>query len=168
MLLEDWNQTPLTVKNLLELKLHSRNPFFLAYLSACGTGRATDDELGEENLHLISAFQLAGFQHVIGTLWEVNDRVCVEVSTRLYEWMITHKMSDESVSGGLHYTIRYLRKQWIEEDLARQAAQSDANIRQETVLENPLRQDEIRNKRDVEICDDSLPPWIPFVHFGDR
>ncbi|RBR09503.1 uncharacterized protein FIESC28_09834 [Fusarium coffeatum] len=38
LLLNDWDSDPLTVTSLFDTKLHE-NPPFLAYLSACGTGR---------------------------------------------------------------------------------------------------------------------------------
>ena len=64
---------PLTVASLFELNLHNRAPF-LAYLSVCGTGEVRYDSFIDEALHLISVYQLAGFRHVIGTLWKVNDQ----------------------------------------------------------------------------------------------
>ena len=41
--------------------------------------------LADESVHLASSFQLTGFQHVIGTLWGVNDDAAVEVAKRFYE-----------------------------------------------------------------------------------
>ncbi|KAF7174243.1 hypothetical protein CNMCM6106_008368 [Aspergillus hiratsukae] len=79
LLLEDWNNDPLMVANLLEINLRKHSPF-LAYLSACGTGQIRDARFLDESIHLISAFQLAGFRHVIGTLWEVNDKLCVDMA----------------------------------------------------------------------------------------
>ena len=98
----------LTVASLFELNLHNRTPF-LAYLSACGTGEIKHDKLTDEAIHLISACQLAGFRHVIGTLWKVNDQSCVEAATMTYEWMKRGNMSDDSVAEGLHQASRYLR-----------------------------------------------------------
>ncbi|KAH8591191.1 CHAT domain-containing protein [Bisporella sp. PMI_857] len=54
LLLEDGKSDALTVANLLELNLRERSPF-LAYLSACGTGRIEGDKFVDENIHLISA-----------------------------------------------------------------------------------------------------------------
>jgi CHAT domain-containing protein len=67
LLLRDWKKTKLTVADLLEVNLRKHAPFF-AYLSACGTGEARDKRLYDENIHLIRAYQLAGFRHVVGTL----------------------------------------------------------------------------------------------------
>lgn len=84
LLLEDWHKEPLTVARLFETNLRGRNPF-LAYLSACGTGQVKHAELIDEGLYLISACQLAGFQNVIGTLWEVNDKICVDMAIMIYK-----------------------------------------------------------------------------------
>ncbi|RYP84314.1 hypothetical protein DL770_005218 [Monosporascus sp. CRB-9-2] len=67
LLLEDWESNPLTVGDLRDHKLQE-NPPFLAYLSACSTGVNEAYELADEGIHLVSAFQLAGFRHVVGTL----------------------------------------------------------------------------------------------------
>lgn len=105
----------LTVASLFESNLQNQGPY-LAYLSACGTGQTRRKELVDEGLHLIGACQLAGFQNVIGTLWEVNDSSCVDVAVGTYEWIKGQDMRDESVSEGLHHAIRNLRGQWILEN----------------------------------------------------
>ncbi|ENH67510.1 hypothetical protein FOC1_g10010790 [Fusarium oxysporum f. sp. cubense race 1] len=69
--LEDVVTNPLRVGGLLDLNLKDQPPF-LAYLSACGTGRIQQEQFMDESVHLISAFQLAGFQHVIGRLWSME------------------------------------------------------------------------------------------------
>ncbi|WP_327000687.1 CHAT domain-containing protein [Dactylosporangium sp. NBC_01737] len=55
----------------------------LAYLSACQTA-AGSPGLADEAIHIASAFQLAGFEHVIGTLWRVSDRAALDVATAFY------------------------------------------------------------------------------------
>jgi CHAT domain-containing protein len=72
LVVTDWKETPLTVKELVAKKLH-QNPPFLAYLSACSTAKNQAEVLQDEGLHLMAACQLAGFQHVIGSLWAVSD-----------------------------------------------------------------------------------------------
>ncbi|KAL8338901.1 hypothetical protein RB598_007286 [Gaeumannomyces tritici] len=84
LLLRDWRETPFTVADVIdEFRRHER-PRFLAYLSACLTGSSHAKKLSDEGLHLMSAFQLAGFQHVIGSLWEVSDSHCVGVARSVY------------------------------------------------------------------------------------
>ncbi len=172
LLLKDWKTEPLTVASLLKTNLRKQTPF-LAYLSACGTGRIKSNEHLDEGLHLISAYQLAGFRHVIGTLWEVNDKSCVEMAKTTYEWMLDHEMNNESVSEGLHHASRRLRGQWIE-DFARETSRRDKGLRkirheQVTIRPPDSRQGEARDPRDVELCEDTkhIPLyWVPYVHYG--
>ncbi|MBF6339366.1 CHAT domain-containing protein [Nocardia abscessus] len=57
----------------------------LAYLSACETAHTADDQLADEGINLVSAFQLAGYTHVIGTLWEVDDDIATTIATNVYK-----------------------------------------------------------------------------------
>jgi CHAT domain-containing protein len=108
LLMSDWQKNPFTVKDFSTLKYH-QNPPLLAYLSACSTAENQDYELLDEGIHLMSACQLAGFRHVIGSLWEVSDKHCVDVAREVYSTMIEAGMSNESVSLGLHHAILNLR-----------------------------------------------------------
>ncbi|MFD9960036.1 CHAT domain-containing protein [Amycolatopsis sp. NPDC058986] len=54
---------------------------WLAYLSACATGR-TGITLPDEAIHIASAFQQAGYPHVISTLWPISDEA--EFAERVY------------------------------------------------------------------------------------
>lgn len=157
---------PLTVASLFETNLHSRKPF-LAYLSACSTGQVKHDELLDEGLHMIGACQLAGFRHVVGTLWEVNDKSCVDVAVMTYEWMQKRDMSDESVSEGLHHACRKLRGQWIEENAVRAAVSRGDRQGQKLGAHQPhLPHGNLGEARDVEAVDDVPLYWVPYVHFG--
>lgn len=98
----------LMVSYLLEQNLRDSQPF-LAYLSVCGTGRIRNERFYDESINLISAFQSAGFCHVIGTLWEVNDNLCVDVARITYEGIRDGGMTDESVCLGLHKALKELR-----------------------------------------------------------
>ncbi|WP_051466237.1 CHAT domain-containing protein [Pseudofrankia saprophytica] len=69
LLLDDHLDQPLTVMDLARLRLTNAE---LAFLSACSTARP-GGRLADEVIHLASAFQLAGYQHVIGTLWPIPD-----------------------------------------------------------------------------------------------
>ncbi|KAK6523161.1 hypothetical protein TWF694_006056 [Orbilia ellipsospora] len=115
LLLDDWQTNPLTVQSLWEQRMQD-DPPFLAYLSACSTGATDDAELLDEGIHLTTACQLAGFRHVIGSLWEVSDSHCVEVAKTVYE-TLDERMEDESVAFGLHKALRILRKQSVEDSL---------------------------------------------------
>ncbi|KAH7166362.1 CHAT domain-containing protein [Dactylonectria macrodidyma] len=158
LVLED---IPLTVGDLLKMNLHNHPPF-LAYLSACSTGQIKDDKFVDESIHLISAFQMAGFRHVIGTLWEVNDEYCVDIARYTYEGMRDKSMTDESVCYGLHMATRALRDHWLENGLAPER------------VDRPGARGEYRRElqfsRDVVLCDDDEElrrvQWVPYIHFG--
>ncbi|KAK2609183.1 hypothetical protein QQS21_002265 [Conoideocrella luteorostrata] len=139
--LADWQSNPLTVGSLLEINLRQQSPF-LAYLSACGTGGIRDQKFMDENVHLISACQLAGFRHVIGTLWDVNDSICVDMAKITYEVMMVGGMSDKSLCLGLHEASRELRNRWLNDG----------------------------PRRDATLCESSeemiTARWAPYVHYG--
>ena len=86
LLLHDHRRDPLTIAALASLTLDHAQ---LAYLSACGTARMTDARLLDEAIHLASAFQMAGFPHVVGTLWEINDAIAVEIAKTFYTALTT-------------------------------------------------------------------------------
>ncbi|KAL6798176.1 CHAT domain-containing protein [Trichoderma sp. SZMC 28012] len=146
LLLEDWETNPLTVGDIRDSRLQD-DPPFLAYLSACSTGANKMERLADEGIHLISAFQLAGFRHAIGTLWEVSDKHCVDVARILYKTLQEEGMTDLAVSRGLHRAIRALRDGNADDGLTR-----DAKLK--LVRPRPASQG----------MTDFF--WVPYVHFG--
>ncbi|BCJ76197.1 hypothetical protein CS0771_57410 [Catellatospora sp. IY07-71] len=70
----------LSVRMLGELDLRNA---YLAYLSACTTA-ANPRQLPDEPIHLASAFQLAGYTHVVATLWPVLDTLSLKFAERIY------------------------------------------------------------------------------------
>ncbi|KAI7759749.1 hypothetical protein LZL87_009072 [Fusarium oxysporum] len=120
LLLEDWENDSLKVSDLLDMNIRRKAPF-LAYLSACGTGQIKDETSFDENINLISACQIAGFRHVIGTLWNVQDDLSVEMAKMTYQELLESGISDESICQGLHKATRELRRRWIEKHEACQS-----------------------------------------------
>ncbi|MET8754583.1 CHAT domain-containing protein [Streptomyces sp. NPDC004667] len=55
----------------------------LAFLAACETA-LSGDRFADEALNMASAFQLAGFPHVIGTLWQVYGEATDSVARTVY------------------------------------------------------------------------------------
>ncbi|MGW0990851.1 CHAT domain-containing protein [Streptomyces sp. NPDC002486] len=113
LLLHGHRTTPMSVADLASASLvHAR----LAYLSACRTALTADLRLVDEAIHLTSAFQLAGFRHVIGTLWEVNDRLAARVSDRFYASLLdlTDRIEDDKVATALHHTMRAQRDRYVD------------------------------------------------------
>lgn len=114
LLLHDHEHDPLTVASLAEMRMESAQ---LAYLSACRTAFMDSVELIDEAIHLTSAFQLAGFPHVIGTLWEINDEVASRVAADFYaELGIAGTrlggLAMDAAARALHNTARKIRDQY--------------------------------------------------------
>ncbi|MFE3188033.1 CHAT domain-containing protein [Nocardia sp. NPDC059240] len=108
LLLHDHTSIPFTVAALTPLDLdHAR----LAYLSACETGLSTAVRLLDEAIHLGSAFQLAGYPHVICTLWRVNDRVALDVSDVFYRELTSAANPDPARA--LHHAVRAVRDAYL-------------------------------------------------------
>ncbi|NYE15517.1 CHAT domain-containing protein [Actinomadura citrea] len=81
LLLQDHRTDPFTVAGLDGVRLDQAG---LAYLSACNTAYSNSANLLDEAIHLTSAFQLTGFSHVIGTLWEVDDEISARAAADFY------------------------------------------------------------------------------------
>ncbi|KAI3326723.1 hypothetical protein HD806DRAFT_488009 [Xylariaceae sp. AK1471] len=143
LLLEDWKTNPLSVGDLRDQSLQENAPF-LAYLGACSTGANKTVLLADEGIHLVSAFQLAGFRHVVGMLWEVEDRHCRDVAMGFYKTLRDEGMKDAAVCLGLHRAVRALRDKETR-DIARMHSRTQ-------VLE--IVQGIVR------------PCWVPYAHFG--
>ncbi|KAF4961382.1 hypothetical protein FSARC_10198 [Fusarium sarcochroum] len=171
LFLKDWRTNPLTVSSLLDLNLHQHGPF-MAYLSACGTGQIKTQELFDEGIHLISACQLAGFRHVIGTLWEVNDRSCVDMAAMIYQEIDKGCMSDESVCRGVHVATKAKRDQWLDETYGAQKPESSVEMRSRKTHEKLARKERDIISVDEEEDESSCAAtrngplhWVPYVHF---
>lgn len=104
LLLHDHAESPLTVAHLVPIDLHSAQ---LAYLSACNTALNKADRFLNEAIHLAAAFHVAGFPHVVGTLWAVDDEIAVEFATRFYRALRTPTGLDVGRSAhALHTAVR--------------------------------------------------------------
>jgi len=83
----------LRVKDIAALKLPAAK---LAYLSACSTAESTSSTLADEVTHIVSSFHIAGFVHVIGTLWPSQDQACQKMAVDFYSAL--SKTDDVAVS----------------------------------------------------------------------
>jgi tetratricopeptide (TPR) repeat protein len=144
LILEDG---PLTVEDLRNNRSRGDRPF-LAYLSACSTSSNKNDKLADEAIHLVSACQMVGFRHVIGTLWEVADDCCADVAGTVYETIFSGKtITDSKVSLGLHKAVRDLRDKKIGNTERRR------NTKGELIVDSAMNE----TGRFL---------WVPYVHFG--
>ena len=89
---------PLTITDLAGLDLRDAD---LAVLTACHTARGDTDRPDEAG-HLAAALQVAGYRHVISTLWAIGDDTAVDVTDQLYR--------DEEPARGLHAVTLELRR----------------------------------------------------------
>jgi CHAT domain-containing protein len=107
LILADHAVTPLTVADISALNLDAQ----LAYLSACDTS-VTAQRLVDECLHITGAFQLAGYRHVIGTLWSIDDSTAPELAADFYAHLTddgtTVPRTDRSALA-LHHATKRLR-----------------------------------------------------------
>jgi len=99
---------PLTVRRLTR---HHAQQGQLAVLSGCETVRG-GVELADEAITLASAIQLAGFQHVIGTLWAVGDAVAVRFADGVYRRLAADGMSAEHSARSVHLALWQLRDRY--------------------------------------------------------
>jgi len=111
LLLHDYDSAPLTVASLAPINLDQAQ---LAYLSACSTAFTPEIKLTDEAIHLTTAFQLAGFPHVIGTLWETNDGLAVDVADTFYTTLRTSPriLDCNQAASSLHRAVRALRDKY--------------------------------------------------------
>ncbi|WP_369263629.1 CHAT domain-containing protein [Streptomyces sp. R35] len=108
LLLHDHEKEPLTVAALAPVRLDHAQ---LAYLSACRTAAIGAENLLDEAIHLTSAFQLAGFPHVIGTLWEIDDQTAVTIADTFYTRLATDSgaLDTSRAAEALQHAVRAVR-----------------------------------------------------------
>lgn len=145
LLLDDWKTNPLTVEDFRDYHI-GETPPFLGYLSACSTGANTVTKLADEGIHIISSLQLAGLQHVVGTLWEVSDKYCVDVARVFYKTLQKEGLTDISICRALHKATKALRDGQISDEIkTRYAVCVDFN-------------------EPIKVLDNFH--WVPYIHFG--
>ncbi|NUW31446.1 CHAT domain-containing protein [Nonomuraea sp. SMC257] len=100
---------PLTVRDLaaLDLSEHAR----LAFLSGCDTSRG-DERLSDEAITLSSAVHLAGYRHVIGAQWQLEDSTAPYVAAQVYRRLGDGRggMDAAGTAAALHEAVLELRE----------------------------------------------------------
>ncbi|WP_445517445.1 CHAT domain-containing protein [Streptomyces sp. NEAU-174] len=110
LVLADHHNRPLTVVDLARLRMDDAE---LAFLSACSTARPSG-WLADEAIHVASAFQLAGYRHVIGTLWRIGDWQAVDVADLVYSAIA----DGAGVAEAVHSATRRMRDRWPDDPSA--------------------------------------------------
>ncbi|MFG2137994.1 CHAT domain-containing protein [Streptomyces sp. NPDC048650] len=111
ILLHDHESDPLTVAGLASAGLDGAQ---LAYLSACHPAVTPTAAPADEAIHPTAALQLAGFPHVVGTLWAIDDKLSVTVADTFYARLRTddRTLDTRRSALALHHTVRTLRERF--------------------------------------------------------
>ncbi|KAF4629704.1 hypothetical protein G7Y89_g8444 [Cudoniella acicularis] len=132
--LHDGEDGRLTIHDLASCSLDQVQ---IAYLSACSTAQNKANNLVDELIHVAGAFNLVGFTHVIGTLWEASDEIAAMVAPTFYKMLngkIQEGLSDnDAVAYALHEVVISLWK----------------------------KNGKIEKKKRDRVDD-----WVPFIHIG--
>lgn len=99
------NDRMLTVRDLVNLHVPGGQ---LAYLSACQTA-ASSILLADEAVNLATAFQVAGYAHVIANPWRVPDAIASAISDQFYQAL---GRGVEEPARALHAAIRDVRARY--------------------------------------------------------
>jgi hypothetical protein len=126
---------------------------------------------------------MAGFRHVVGTLWEVDDELCMDMAKITYEGIRRGLLADESVCRGLHKATRELRDRWLSrltrgwerERQVRKTYSDQGRDKIEVWGASDEDQGHAKLPRDILPDDDNddgddrdIDPlhWVPYVHYG--
>ena len=108
ILLYDHQEHPITAFDIARLHLEKAE---LAFLSTSGTN-VSSSALADEAIDLSSAFQLAGFRQVIGSLWSVADLQSAGLARDVYRTLISSRLPGLNAAHALHQAVRRQRDQW--------------------------------------------------------
>lgn len=109
LLLCDHLSDPLTVRDVAGARTGGGQ---LAYLAGCETASGMH-RLPQETINFASAFQLAGFPHVVGALWAIDDSVAADVADVFYREMgVNGQLTPSLAAQALHTAVRAIREEW--------------------------------------------------------
>jgi hypothetical protein len=93
----------------------------LALLAACSTADTRSPTLLDEGLQIGNAFQLAGFPHVIGSLWPVLGFACRLYAKTFYSilatWTANEPLTNDYIALAANFSVLKLMKDNINEPL---------------------------------------------------
>ncbi|KAI0595947.1 CHAT domain-containing protein [Biscogniauxia sp. FL1348] len=120
----------LTVRDMMDADLGRA---WLAYLSACSTAENSARDLADEQLHLASGFHVAGFGHVVASLWPSSDAICAQAASVFYRRLMSSRGggggggalgsdnnnnnnndNNRAVAEALHEAVREIRAKHVE------------------------------------------------------
>jgi CHAT domain-containing protein len=103
--LELYGQQHLAVARVAALRLGNAE---FAFLGACSTYRG-GAVLADEAIHLGGAFRLAGYRHVVATLWPIKDSLTANEITRAVRQGIAGPAGTATTAACLHQAARRQR-----------------------------------------------------------
>lgn len=92
----------------------------LVFLSACSTAEnKISIRLVDEVIHIASAFFIAGFSHVVGSMWPSSDHTCVQVADHFYANLAESKSKElgEECAYALHNAVLEVRSRHLKQPL---------------------------------------------------
>ena len=115
LVLHDHDQRRLTVSDIIRNRTGHTE---LAFLSACSTAQTWSGHV-DEALHITSAFVVAGFPQVIGTLWQVWDVLAVEIVRDFYAGYLPDRTGRpaRTAAYALHEAVRHASSRYPNEPL---------------------------------------------------
>ncbi|MFB7505604.1 CHAT domain-containing protein [Streptomyces broussonetiae] len=96
----------LNLLDIADLRLDTAD---LAFLSACQT-RLGAGQLPDEAVHTAAALRIAGFRHVVATLWSISDQAAPQVAAAFYRRLDgSDGPTSADVARALHHAVGELR-----------------------------------------------------------
>ncbi|MCT9003519.1 CHAT domain-containing protein [Streptomyces rhizosphaerihabitans] len=96
----------LNLLDIADLRLDTAD---LAFLSACQT-RLDAGQLPDEAVHTAAALRIAGFRHVVATLWSISDQAALQVAAAFYRRLDgSDGPNSADAARALHHAVGELR-----------------------------------------------------------
>jgi CHAT domain-containing protein len=152
------NEERLTLRDILDLDLSHYN---LVCLCGCETHFTSKVGLIDEFVGLASGFVAAGANHVVGTLWNVDDRATAYFMSKFHEILRT---SDRDVPSALKQA-QYLLRNVTHKQLQEWQTTLPSQLNQERSLRMPVQQTD--GETDAEVKPFESPYyWGAFCAIG--
>lgn len=104
---------PLSLSDIASLNLPQAD---FAYLAACQT--ATGDlRMPDESLHLAGGLQVAGYRHVIASLWNISDDAAAMLAAQTYDQLSNPTLESADAATALHRAVTPLRERHPDDPL---------------------------------------------------
>lgn len=112
LILLDSSETKADKLTVQDISQNNTKSSQLAYLSACSTAQNSVAAMADQTIHIASGFQLAGFSHVLATLFPSESEVCKELAIDFYRSLFNGQDRDvghRKVSMAFHEAVKIAR-----------------------------------------------------------